>query len=288
MKKLILILSIITILFCSSYAVKANQVKDKRLDEVSGIIASRVNPDVYYVHNDSGGKPEIYAINKKGKVLAVLQLEGITNRDWEDIAVGPGPDGQSSYIYVGEIGDNKAQYSELQLYRFKEPDLKATIKSKHKTITIKDIDSLRINFADGAKDCETLFIDPTNADVYLVSKRELQVGLYQIKAPLSTTELNIAQRILTLDFPLAVAGDISINRDLILIKTYENIYLWNIAEDESIFDAMIKPYQELPYTVEPQGEAICFTNSGKEYLTLSEKAPKLKLYLYTYQLDKNK
>lgn len=288
MKKLILILSIITILFCSSYAVKANQVKDKRLDEVSGIIASRINHDVYYVHNDSGGKPEIYAINNKGKVLAVLHLVGITNRDWEDIAVGPGPDGQSSYIYVGEIGDNKAQYSELLLYRFKEPELKATMKSKHNSITINDIDSLRFCFADGAKDCETLFIDPANADVYLVSKRELRVGLYQIKAPLSTTEVNIAQRMLTLDFPLAVAGDISFNRDLILIKTYENIYLWNIVKGESIFDAMIKPYQELPYTVEPQGEAICFSNSGKEYLTLSEKAPKLKLYLYTYQLNKNK
>lgn len=286
MNKLLLVLISIFLLFNAGFAIKAKLITDKRLDEVSGIVASRTNPDVYYVHNDSGGKPEVYALNSKGKVIAILNLEGFNNRDWEDIAIGPGPDAQSSYIYVGEIGDNKAQYDELMLYRFKEPNLNKVLKKSHTPITIKDIETIRFIFADGAKDCETLFLDSANGDVYLLSKREYKVGLYQIKSPLSTSAVNVANRIQTLDFPLAVAGDIAPARDNILIKTYENIYLWSVAKGESILDAMSKPYQELPYTVEPQGEAICFSLSGDSYLTLSEKDPKQKLYLYQYPLDK--
>jgi hypothetical protein len=284
MKKLLLVLISTLLLFTASFAVKAKLITDKRLDEVSGIVASRINPDVYYVQNDSGGKPEVYALNSKGKIIAILNLEGITNRDWEDIAIGPGPDANSSYIYVGEIGDNNAQYDELMLYRFKEPKLNQVPKKARTPITITDIETIRFVFADGAKDCETLFFDSANGDVYLLSKREYKVGVYQIKSPLSTSEVNVASRLLTLDFPLAVAGDIAPDRDKIIIKNYENIFLWKVAQSESIIEAMSKPYQELPYTVEPQGEAICFSIKGESYLTLSEKDPKQKLYLYQYPL----
>jgi hypothetical protein len=284
MKKLLLVLISTLLLFNAGFAIKAKLITDKRLDEVSGIVASRINLDVYYVHNDSGGKPEVYALNSKGKIIAILNLEGITNRDWEDIAIGPGPDANSSYIYVGEIGDNNAQYDELMLYRFKEPKLNKVPKKARTPITITDIETIRFVFADGAKDCETLFLDSANGDVYLLSKREYKVGVYQIKSPLNTSEVNVASRLLTLDFPLAVAGDITPARDMIIIKNYENIFLWKVAKGESIIDAMSKPYQELPYTVEPQGEAICFSIKGDSYLTLSEKDPKKKLYLYQYPL----
>lgn len=263
-------------------AQKAVQVKDKRLDEVSGIVASIVNPSLYYVHNDSGGKSEVYALNAKGKVVSILALAGTVNRDWEDIAVGPDSIRGESHIYVGEIGDNNARYEQIYLYRFKEPLLKKTNPKKPKTLAITDIDTLRIVFEDGAKDCETVFIDPFSADVYLVSKREMKVGLYMVRAPLSTTEVNIAERVLNLDFPLAVGGDISSPRDKVIIKNYDKVFAWNVLPEQEITDALSQPPKELPYKVEPQGEAICWTASGDKYLTLSEKHEGKKLYLYAY------
>lgn len=283
-KRKTIILLLLALIASSIFAQDKFLIKDKRLNEVSGIVASLANPGLYYVHNDSGGKNEVYVINSQGKTVTTIILPGLTNRDWEDIAIGPGPDKNSSYVYVGEIGDNNAKLLNVSLYRFPEPILKAKDIKKLKSVTIP-MDSLGIfNFVimDGAKDLETLFIDPANGDIYLVSKREEKVGLYQIQAPMIETGINKAKRIQSFDFPLAVAGDISAQRDKIIIKTYSDIYCWNILPNQSIPDALAQKPTVLPYVTEPQGEAICWSADGRQYLTISEKKGKSKLYLYSY------
>ena len=67
-------------------------VQDPVLDEVSGVVASRVHPPVLWVHNDSGGKPAVYAIAPDGTSLGAYRVDGARAVDWEDIAVGPGPE----------------------------------------------------------------------------------------------------------------------------------------------------------------------------------------------------
>lgn len=268
-----------------TFALVSHEVKDPQLNEISGIAASRINKDIYYVHNDSGGKNEVYALDKKGKLVAILILTGVKNRDWEDIAIGPGPGTGIPYIYVGEIGDNNGKHRNLCLYLFKEPVLSAKTVKRNKNIKITEIDSLGFIFADGPKDCETLMIDPANGDVWLVSKREAKVGVYQIPAPLRTDTLNVAKRVLTLNFPLAVSGDISPQRNYILIKTYGNVYGWQLKPNQSIAEALSSPPVTLPYEVEPQGEAICFSASGKSYFTISEKTKDNPLFLNSYKLS---
>lgn len=90
------------------------------LEEVSGLAVSHRYPNRLYVHTDSGGEAAVFVLDTLGNELGKLDLLGLTNRDWEDIAVGPGPNG-SSYIYVAEIGDNEAKYNQISLYRFAEP-----------------------------------------------------------------------------------------------------------------------------------------------------------------------
>ncbi len=263
-------------------AQKAYRVKDRRLDEISGLAASRTNPGLYYVHNDSGGRSDIYVLNGKGRVVSVLSLPRVKNRDWEDIAVGSGPEPQASYVYVGEIGDNDARYPSICLYRFKEPRLKQPSARKPSRVQVWAVDSLSICFEDGPRDCETLLLDPEGGDVYLVSKRELKVGLYLVKAPLAKDSTNVARRISTLDLAFAVAGDISYQRDRILIKTYGKIYGWPLKSGQSIAEALSEKPATLPYKPEPQGEAACFSSDGRAYLTLSEMKKGKPLYLYSY------
>jgi hypothetical protein len=286
--KLLAIIILVLLIFNGLTAQATHKVKDKQLDEISGIAASRVNTGLYYVHNDSGGKSEVYVLDGKGKTRHTLILPYFVNRDWEDIAVGPGPEPEVSYVYVGEIGDNKAQYSNIVLYRFREPDLSKVIKKKPTSSEIADISAVSIMFEDGARDCETLMLDPMNGDVYLVSKREQKVGLYQIKAPLADAGINVARRILDLDFALAVGGDISPQRDKVIIKTYEKVYCWSLEPGQEIKDALSQPPTELPYVIEPQGEAICWSADGKKYFTLSEKAKKTPLYFYRYSYPPEK
>ena len=90
------------------------------INEASGVAVSRKNSDVLWTHNDKGDSNRVFACNSQGKHLGVYSIGGATNRDWEDIAVGPGPVSGQQYLYVGEIGDNSAKYDLKHIYRVPE------------------------------------------------------------------------------------------------------------------------------------------------------------------------
>ncbi len=250
-----------------------------KIDEASGLAMSITHPGMLWTHNDSGDKARLFLIDSLGKHQATLWLDGIENRDWEDLAVGPGPDSTQSYIYVGEIGDNFAQYPYKYIYRFKEP----IIREGKKKVTIKKFDSLRFTLPDGVRDTEALMIDPQTKDLYIFSKREPAVNLYRLPYPQSTTEIMVAEKVLDkLPFTLIVAADWSADGKEILIKNYQQVFYWYRAEKEPLDKLLQSPPIILPYVEEPQGESIAFDRSGKGYYTVSEKrkgfVPKLMFY----------
>ena len=59
---------------------------DERVDEISGLAASRQHPGVIWALNDSGDRAHVYALAPDGEVLATLWLRGARNIDWEDLA----------------------------------------------------------------------------------------------------------------------------------------------------------------------------------------------------------
>src|SRR5882757_1899055 len=76
----------------------------RAMDEISGIAASGINPDIYYVHNDSGDTSRFFAILPTGKLKSTIYFKGDPRElqavhDCEDIAVGPGPAKGKSYVY---------------------------------------------------------------------------------------------------------------------------------------------------------------------------------------------
>ena len=103
--------------------VKLAELNNKELKEISGIAASVNNPKLLWAHNDSGNGADIFLLDDHLDIKLTCTLAGVENRDWEDIAVGPGPDASKSYVYVADIGDNEAQYQYKYIYRFEEPVL---------------------------------------------------------------------------------------------------------------------------------------------------------------------
>ena len=52
-------------------------------------------------------------------------MVGIKNEDWEDLAIGPSILGDTStYIYLGDIGDNKKNKTIKKIHFFREPKIK--------------------------------------------------------------------------------------------------------------------------------------------------------------------
>jgi hypothetical protein len=244
------------------------------LEEVSGLVASQRYPNRLYVQTDSGGEAAVFVLDTLGNELGRLDLSGLKNRDWEDIAIGPGPNG-SSYIYIAEIGDNEAKYEEIYLYRFAEPEQLQAIPST-------SIDQVTLQFPGGPKDSETLLADPIMGTLFLVSKREPKNALYQVPATAFEKGSATLEKVHEFDFNSSVAGDISKDGSQILIKTYLAVFYWKRTDKQSLVEALKTSPMRLPYVPEPQGEAIGFNFKGDAYFTLSEKRNGVTPTLYLY------
>lgn len=256
------------------------ELDNSHIDEASGLVASVVNPGMLWTHNDSGDKARIFLIDSVGKHKMTVNLNGIENRDWEDIAVGPGPDSSKVYLYIGDIGDNFTQYEYKYIYRIEEPSIS---ESQKKKLTVQRIDSIKFTLPDGIRDTEALMVDPQHKDLYIFSKRESAVNLYKLPYPQSTTDVIVAEKVLSeLPFTRIVAADWSSDRKEILIKNYRNIYYWTGADKKPVAELLITEPLVLAYQEEPQGESIAFDFFGKGYFTLSEKTkgskPMLRFY----------
>ena len=59
----------------------------QRIPESSGIVKSRRYPGIYWVHNDSGNPPLLFAIRGDGRIVRQFHL-GFPDTDWEDIKAG--------------------------------------------------------------------------------------------------------------------------------------------------------------------------------------------------------
>ena len=258
-----------------------SEVKDSRLHEASGLAASANNPGLLWTHNDSGNDAEVFLIDEKMNIRLICKLKGINNRDWEDIAVGPGPEKDKNYIYVGEIGDNMAMYQYKNIYRFEEP----VLSGNKRELTISKFDTITFQLEDGKKDTEALMVDPATKSIYIISKREQPVYLYELKDPHNTKDTLTAVKVVPLPFTQIVAADFSADGKDILMKNYRNVYYWKM-QGKSVDQALKERPYIVEYTEEPQGEAITFARDGSGFYTISEKVKDDKSYLYFYPRKK--
>lgn len=246
--------------------------KPNKLDELSGLAASYQFSNHYWTHNDSGGENHLYLIDEKGKFLGEIELKGIKNRDWEDIATGYDRNKKKGYIYLAEMGDNQAIYKDRFIYKIPEPSLK--IKKGNKTFSTESkkgkIEKIAFDYPDGVRDAETLLFDNRTQDIYIISKREDSVRVYQMPKPYSLDQVNTLIFLGKLHFHNANGGDISPDGNEILIRNYANVYYWQRSPEESIAQTLQRLPVRLPYKEEPQGEAVAWKLDASGYFTISE------------------
>jgi hypothetical protein len=221
-----------------------------------------------YTHEDSGNWNEIYITNAKGEDLGKIVLDGIANRDWEDLASGPGPENSKSYLYIGDIGDNNSVYPNVIIYRFAEPDL---TNCSSQTIIHVTPDVLKFTYPTGAVNAESLLLDPLTKDLYIMTKQVAHSMLFVAKYPQSTTSSTKLIQLASLPFDLLTAADISPDGSEILVRNTGQIWYWKRQTKETVLNAMLRKPMDAPYyRNEHQGEAICFAADGTGFFAVSE------------------
>lgn len=255
----------------------SGRLKSDINNETSGIAASSVYNNIFYIHNDSGDMGRFFAIRPDGTLKGVYNFVpkgtiGYGVRDCEDIAVGPGPDSTKSYVYVGDIGDNGEGYPFISIYRIAEPDIPTGADS----VVNVEKSTLFLKYPNGPKDAETLMIDPVEKLFYIITKRHKSVDIYTAPLLFNNNDTVTLTKRGELHFwglqpfKWIVSGDISKDGSQVVIKSYGRIYYWKRRNNEPIWQTLQgKPLQPA-YEQERLGEAIGFSASGKSYYTVSE------------------
>jgi len=227
------------------------------LPEASGIAASRTRPGVLWAHNDSG-PPIIVALDQRGAIKGRVRLVGAKVDDWEDIAVGPCPQGLC--VYVGDIGDNRGRRQRITIYRTVEPSPDATAS--------QPVEAFHATYPDGPHDAESLFVTPAG-EVFIVTKGDPgSVAIYRF--PLrsgSATLERVGEPLTTKAGPKdrPTGADSSPDGQWIAVRTASWIAFYAAAEFTSGRWRESFRY-DLESVHEPQGEGVTFGDDGTIYL----------------------
>jgi hypothetical protein len=263
---------------CSKSAVNERQVKisESELTELSGLAASRTNANVLYAHNDSGDSARFFAIGFDGSTLGELRLKDADAVDWEDIAVGPCP--QGSCVYLGDIGDNDRNRDSYAVFRVAEPVIDVAQPAAKQSLAWEQFSFHYPNHA--RYNAETLLVHPQTGDLYVVTKRDgaEESHVFRFPQPLYTT--GEVELIPVADLPVPkedemplTGGDIHPSGTALLLRTRDRLYLASVPSGQPFEAAFTASWEKIWAADEPQGEAVAWLPSGTAYVTASESSP---------------
>src|SRR5262245_51636733 len=220
--------------------------------EASGVAVSRRTPGILWSHNDSG-PASLFAFDNAGNAKGRVELTGISVDDWEDLAIGPCPEG--SCLYIADIGDNNRARRGIIIYRVPEPrpDDKAIAPAQAWTMT----------YPDRAHDAEALFV--TSSGLFVVSKEDARTtALYRVPAP-SGSGIGKLQQVAQLPLARVTGGAASPDGNWVALRTNTELLFYPAADLIAGKNVQARRFDLKPLN-ERQGEGVAFGPDGVVYL----------------------
>ena len=216
------------------------------LPESSGLAISLRNPGLIWSHNDSGNDAVLFGIDGAGAVKARVRLP-IRTRDWEDISTARC--GTRECLYVADIGDNKRNRAQIQIYRFPEPA--ATDDSAAAP------DVFTATYSDGPHNAEAMFIA---SDAVFVVTRDLPTTVYRSPIPPAGGAAIALKPIARLGLGPVTDAEAFRNGTAVVVRTAHAVVLYRIAE---LLRGVVAPYfsMSIDGLREAQGEGVALAGN---------------------------
>ncbi len=248
------------------------------ITEASGMAVSEAQPGVLWVHNDSGDKARLYAIETSGERLATVTLDGTYAYDWEDMAAGPCAEGEanSGCLYVGDIGDNSRIRTYLKIHRVPEPDVTL---GDH-TITTDGYDTMTVVYPDEPHDCEALVVD-SHGYIYLLTKEWSNAVFRLYGSPYIPGAIEVPMQFLSEHdisdlggtVALVTAASLSLPLNRLLVRTYGAAIEYQLPPEATLSQLPWATSQAVPVANEGQGEAIAYGPEGYWHVSEGKEPP---------------
>jgi len=197
-------------------------IRDPRIKESSGVVASRRYADVLWTHNDGGGpkKQVLYAIDPEGNTRASFPVIGVTLHDWEDLAID-----SAGHLYIGDIGNNDSKRDTLAVYEIDEPNPQAGAG------VVSPKGAWKLKFPEAPFDCESLFVWKDQG--YVISKVFDKARAQIFRFPLKdANEPLTLELVATTKIESPVTGaDISTDGTLLGLVAKNGAYVFRIDGD---------------------------------------------------------
>ena len=259
------------------------------LVENSAAAMSLMQPGVFFTINDSGNEPLLFALDTTNRDRGVWRVTNASNSDWEAASVGPCvPGGDSSCVYIGDVGDNEATHRSRKIYRVAEP----------RAMEPGGRDSLRaerltFEYPNGPQDVEAMYVS-RGADVFLIAKRPrldalgrgrpLPALVYRLPASAwlekgrVVAELVDSLPIAPGSAPFRLITDASLSPDAkhLAVRTYMQLYVFDADSATGRMNHDVLPAVCNLLTIdEVQGEGVTWVDKTGRFLFTTEghKAP---------------
>jgi hypothetical protein len=221
-----------------------------------------------WTHNDSGGQPELYEINKTdGSILRTVVIQNATNIDWEDLAA------DSDYVYIGDFGNNSGDRTDLNIYRISRQALAVNNSVPAETISFSYSDQTSWDPHPNQTDFDCEGFIAYGDSLYLFSKDwvDHKTRMYQLSNQPGTY---VAQYRSTFDVLGLITAAEMLPSNVLVLQGYTTTltpFTW-LFQQFTGTDFFQGAAEKLTWTNKAQTEGIAYADSNGVYVT-SEKAP---------------
>jgi hypothetical protein len=255
-------------------------VKEAALAEASGVVASRRNPGVLWLHNDSGDDARLFAIGVDGSALGVLWLPGVPSGDFEDIAAAACPGGAGHCLWVADLGNNALDRVDLAVYAVEEPEVDAA--APFVTADATKVWRFLVSYPAGeAINSEALVVAADASAFWAFEKVDgPKPRIFGATAPFVEGAFNALAEVGTLLAPgvavpngvMITGADLHPSGERLLLRVYTGVYEYRLAAGQwpAQLDQAARVTVALGPLSEKQGEAVAYDAAGTGVWTISE------------------
>ncbi|CAL2102858.1 conserved exported protein of unknown function [Tenacibaculum sp. 190130A14a] len=265
MKKFVLYFVVVLFLCsCNNYG-QLKLVADlpKKLKEVSGTEYSN-SDNVIWMLNDSGNKPQLFAISTKGKTEKVLEIQA-KNNDWEDLTSD-----EEGNLYIADFGNNANARQNLVILKVNKQEL-----SKKNV----EVEKIHFSYPDQTKfppkkkkcffDAESIFFKDGYLYIFTKSRVKKHYGktsLYKIPAKEGNYEAKLVGEFNNCDDMecWVTSAAISPDKEKVVLLTHEAVLLFTEFDGDNFFNGTLT---ELPFQHISQKEGVSFKDNNTLYIT---------------------